>query len=97
MSASTCRGGNFAAAGRSPSCRDKGLIRAWLEEFVDSADCFSYTTNREITATNKQVLCSGKYQQLFRSGKQASSTWAFCVKTMSEVLQEIAKDMGEAS
>ena len=40
------------------------------------------------------MLLSEKYQKFFKDGQAVSPTWAFCLTTVVEVLQEIAKDMG---
>jgi hypothetical protein len=54
---SSSKGGNFGAAGRAPSCKDKVRIRAWLEAIITDAEPLSYTTDRKLKATNKEVLC----------------------------------------
>ena len=55
MSSSSNKGGNFGAAGRAPSCKDKVRIRAWLEPYITCAEPLSYSTDRKLKATNKEV------------------------------------------
>ena len=64
------RGGNRAAIGRTTAgyCNVRRLL-AFLLPFITSAECFNYTTDRSIKATNKEVLLSDKYRKLFEAGR----------------------------
>ena len=65
-----------------------------MEPHVTSMDAFSYTTNRTLNATNKEVLLSPKYQKLFATGKELSAAWSFCIEALAAALAMIAKDLG---
>jgi hypothetical protein len=85
------KGGNRAAAGRAESCKSFEAIMEWLQPLITSSEAFSYTTNREVKATNKTVLLTPKYQALFTAGRIASATWCFCISVLTSVLASIAE------
>ena len=85
------KGGNKCAVGRAESCKDQLAIHGWLNPLITCSEAFSYTTDRCISATNREVLLIPKYQALFVAGRVVSQTWCYCVSDIAAVLATIAK------
>ena len=62
------KGGNRSAAGRQAGFGILSQMITWLTPFITCVDCFTYTTDRSVKATLKDVLLCEKYQQLFETG-----------------------------
>ena len=92
MSSTSKKGGNHNAAGRASSFSDEGKIVEWLTEHINSSDAFSYTTERKISATNKEILLTPKYQKLFLTGMVLSPTWAFRTASLTSAMSAIAQE-----
>ena len=58
------KGGSPVAAGRQAGFGDYDKIVEFLWPFITSSECFTYTTDRSIKATNTDALLSEKYQNL---------------------------------
>ena len=67
----------MAGNGRPPSFGDYAAIKRWLDPFITSAQCFGYPADRNLSATDKTLLCSDKYQRLFEEGCLLLMTWPY--------------------
>ncbi len=78
--------------GRAKSSNNTDALAGALVEFVSQASCCSYPQERALSAADKELLLTEKYQQLFGATRSVSPTWAFAFSAIQAAVAKIARD-----
>lgn len=81
-----------AAAGRKSSFGVVAQITKALSPFITSSEAVSYTTDRSLKATSRELLLSQKYLAILAAMGALSPTWSFVLSALVAALALIASD-----
>lgn len=77
--------------GRPASYRNVNAIKAALAPFVKGHRFCSYTTDRDITAIDADVLASRRYMLMIKRMFKLSASWNFLPIAITQCLVSISK------